>query len=207
MNWNPQWGSMQQAQQSPIPSYMPDVNAILAPKTQSTGDWWNQPMSSSVGDVGYNPYAGSVPAANAFTQAMGSMSPAASKSLWSGGGPSSSGWFSDAFSGIDSTMKGIGQKLQDWGVTGGKDANGNAFNGWGGLALGAAQGIANWMGAKDQFALQKKATEASIFNANENMRINKARLNDDLRNRQIARVAANPGAYQSVGEYMKANQV
>ena len=204
--FNP-WQLQQQAQQSPIPSFLPDVNAILAPKAQPVANWFGGTQPSSVGNVGYNPYAGSVPAANAFTQSMQGLSPEVTKSLWSSGGPVSSGWFSDAFGGFDTAMKGINQKFQDWGVTGGKDAKGNAFNGWGGLALGAAQGIANWMGAKDQFALQKKATEAAIFNSNENMRINKARLNDDLRSRQIARVAANPGAYQSVGEYMKANQV
>lgn len=119
----------------------------------------------------------------------------------------SSSWFGDTFSGVDSTMKAFGQKMQDWGVTGGKDANGNAFNGWGGLAFGAAQGIANWMGARDTYALQKKSVDASIANANENMRINKSRLNDDLESRQIARVASNPGAYQSVGDYMKVNRV
>lgn len=187
--FNP-WRLQQQAQQSPIPSFLPDVNAILAPKAQPVANWFGGTQSSSVGDVGYNPYAGSSPAFAPVRDGVVT--------------PVNTGWFSEAFGGFDTAMKGINQKFQDWGVTGGKDAKtGNTFNGWGGLALGAAQGIANWMGAKDQFALQKKATEASIANANENMRMNKLALRDNLESRQIARVASNPGAYQSVGEYMK----
>lgn len=204
--FNP-WQLQQQTQQSPIPSFLPDVNAILAPKAQSVGNWWDQPLPATVSNPSYNSYAGNVPAANAFTQSMQGVSPESIKGIWSGGGSPSSSWFGDTFSGVDSTMKAFGQKMQDWGVTGGKDAKGNAFNGWGGLAFGAAQGIANWMGARDTYALQNKSVDASIANAKENMRINKFRLNDDMEARQIARVASNPGAYQSVGDYMKVNRV
>lgn len=118
-----------------------------------------------------------------------------------------SSWFGGMFDGVTDTLKSASKWMQDVGMTGGKDANNNSFNGWGGLAFGAAQGIANWMGARDTYALQKKSVDASIANANENMRINKSRLNDDLESRQIARVASNPGAYQSVGDYMKVNRV
>lgn len=88
-------------------------------------------------------------------------------------------------------------------------ANGMKSQGWGGMALGAAQGIGNaWMGmkqyglAKDQLAQSKKQFELN-FGAQQKT------TNAALEDRQTARVAAagGPGAYQSVGDYMKKNGV
>ena len=79
--------------------------------------------------------------------------------------------------------------------------------GWAPTALQAGSGLAeSWLGmqqlghAKDQFAFQKDSwqkqydNQATLTNAN-------------LRDRQSARVAAAPGAYQSVGGYMNQNKV
>jgi len=74
--------------------------------------------------------------------------------------------------------------------------------GWGGMALGAAQGIFNaYMGlkqyglAKDQFAESKRQ-----FGLNYDAQRNTT--NAQLADRQHARLASNPGAYQPVAEYM-----
>lgn len=74
--------------------------------------------------------------------------------------------------------------------------------GWGGLALGAAQGLFNgYLGlkqyglAKDQFAEAKRQ-----FGLNYDAQ--RQTTNASLEDRQRARVASNPGAYQSVADYM-----
>lgn len=83
-----------------------------------------------------------------------------------------------------------------------RDANGIAHNGMGGLALGAASGLMNgYMAmqnyglAKDQFNFQKNAF-------NKNWAAQKSTTNAAMSDRQAARVASNPTAYQSVGDYM-----
>lgn len=93
------------------------------------------------------------------------------------------------------------------GFFGGKDANGNVSNGWGGAAIGAASSLMNgFMGmqqyglAKQQFAQQKKEYE-------QNYAAQRQLTNSQLEDRQRARVASNPGAYESVGAYMDKNGV
>lgn len=93
------------------------------------------------------------------------------------------------------------------GFFGGKDANGNVTNGWGGTAIGAASGLmSGFMGmqqyglAKQQFAQQKKEYE-------QNYAAQRQLTNSQLEDRQRARVASNPGAYESVGAYMDKNGV
>ena len=54
--------------------------------------------------------------------------------------------------------------------------------------------------AKDQFDFQKDAFNANFGNA-------ASLTNTQLADRQRARVSANPTAYQSVGDYLKENQV
>ena len=93
------------------------------------------------------------------------------------------------------------------GMLGMQNADGTTTQGWGGMALGAAQSIGNiFMGmkqygmAKDQLAQSKKQFDL-------NFGAQKKTTNAALEDRQAARVASNPGAYQSVGEYMKKNGV
>ena len=92
-------------------------------------------------------------------------------------------------------------------IFGYKDANGIAHNGMGGLALGAASGLMNgYMAmqnyglAKDQFNFQKNAF-------NKNWAAQKSTTNAAMSDRQAARVASNPTAYQSVGDYMTQNGI
>lgn len=79
--------------------------------------------------------------------------------------------------------------------------------GWGGLALGAAQGLGNaWMGMK-QYGLAQDAFKENKRQFNINYAAQKQLTNSQLEDRQRARVASNAGAYQSVGDYMNQNGI
>lgn len=89
----------------------------------------------------------------------------------------------------------------------GKTENGVTTQGWGGMALGAAQGIGNaWMGMK-QYGLAKDQLAQSKKQFDLNFGAQRKTTNAALEDRQAARVASNPGAYQSVSEYMKKNGI
>ena len=88
-------------------------------------------------------------------------------------------------------------------MTGFTDANGNQQVGWGGLALGAAQGLGGaYMGMK-QFGLAKDTLKEQQRQYNQNYQAQRTLINSQLSDRQLARVASNPDAYQSETEYMK----
>ena len=79
--------------------------------------------------------------------------------------------------------------------------------GWGGMALGVGQGLANaYMGMK-QYGLAKDTFNQNKLQFEKNFANQTKLTNSRLKDRQTARVASNPGAYQSVGEYMKQNGV
>ena len=93
------------------------------------------------------------------------------------------------------------------GFLGGKNADGSSFNGWGGMAMGAIQGLGNaYMGMK-QYGLAKEQLQFSKDAFERNFAAQRQMTNTNLQDRQRARVASNPGAYQSVGEYMSKNGV
>lgn len=79
--------------------------------------------------------------------------------------------------------------------------------GWGMPALGAAQGIFNaYMGMK-QYGLYKDQLAESKRQFGLNYSAQRQTTNAALEDRQIARVASNPTAYQSVGDYMAKNSI
>lgn len=79
--------------------------------------------------------------------------------------------------------------------------------GWGMPALGAAQGIFNaYMGLK-QYGLYKDQLAESKRQFGLNYDAQRQTTNAALEDRQIARVASNPTAYQSVGDYMAQNSI
>lgn len=87
------------------------------------------------------------------------------------------------------------------------NANGAQQAGWGGLALGAAQGIGNaWLGMK-QYGLAQDMFKENKRQYNQNYAAQRQSTNTRLEDRQRARVASNPGAYQSVGDYMNQNRI
>lgn len=87
------------------------------------------------------------------------------------------------------------------GALGYEGANGYV-PGWGGMALGAASGIGQSLMAMKQFGLAEDQLKEGKRQFDINYGMQKKSFNSQLEDRQRARVAANPGAYQSVGEVM-----
>lgn len=95
--------------------------------------------------------------------------------------------------------------LNNSGILGKKLADGTRVDGWGGLALGGAQGLlGGYLGmqqlgvARDTLAQNKRQFDLNFGNQVQT-------INTHMEDRQRARVASDPGAYQSVGDYMKTN--
>lgn len=89
------------------------------------------------------------------------------------------------------------------GFGGTRNADGSGTTGWGMPAISAAQGLmSSFLGmknyglAKDQFNFSKDMAQKNLANQTK-------MVNGQLEDRQRARVAANPTAYQSVDAYMK----
>jgi len=79
--------------------------------------------------------------------------------------------------------------------------------GYGSLGLGAASGLFNaWLGMQ-QYGVAKDSLAASKNQFALNYEAQRTTTNADLQDRQAARVASNPTAYQSVGDYMAQNSV
>lgn len=93
------------------------------------------------------------------------------------------------------------------GLLGSTDANGLTKQGWGGMALGAAQGIGSLFMGMQQYGLAKEALAENKKQFGMNYAAQRNLTNSSLEDRQRARVASNPGAYQSVGDYMAKNGV
>jgi len=93
------------------------------------------------------------------------------------------------------------------GVLGGKNADGSVDMGWGGMALGAAQGLGNAYMAMKQYGLAKQSLAENKRQFQLNYDAQKTTTNSALEDRQRARVASNAGAYQSVGDYMDKNGI
>lgn len=93
------------------------------------------------------------------------------------------------------------------GMIGYTDAQGNKVNGWGGLALGAAQtAVSGYMGWK-QLQLAKSQLKESKRQFNLNFGAQQKLTNSRLEDRQRARVAYDPGGYESVSSYMQKNGI
>lgn len=139
---------------------------------------WGDPTPAATGGGGQPDYLASLAP---ITAGIPAATAAANPSMWD----SFTNWMDN--SGI------LGKTLPD----------GSKMQGWGGMALGAASGLMNgWLGlqqyglAKDSLAQNKRQFQ---LNYDAQAKTTNARLEDQQR----ARIAANPTAYQSVGDYMK----
>lgn len=99
------------------------------------------------------------------------------------------------------------QNMRDWGVLGQTDKNGIYQQGWGGLALGAAQGLGSLYLGMQQYNLAKDSLATSKAQFERNFANQVKTTNTNLEDRQRARVASNGGAYESVDSYMNKNRV
>ena len=80
-------------------------------------------------------------------------------------------------------------------------------NGWGGLALNAAGGLASTFLGMKQYGLAKQTLAENKRQFQLNYDAQKQTTNTRLEDRQRALVARNPNAYQSVGDYMAAHGI
>jgi len=104
-------------------------------------------------------------------------------------------------------LDGVGRWFKDSGFLGSTDAKGVKTDGWGGMALSAAGGLASaFMGMK-QYGLAKDTLAENKKQFGLNYEAQKTTTNASLEDRQRARVASNSGAYQSVGDYMAKNGI
>ena len=129
--------------------------------------------------------------------------PAPIKSWSDGYGMSGQGGFSGAGmaappSAWDNFLSGMLGKTNDKNIK---------TDGWGGLALGAAQGIGNAFMGMQQYGLAKDSLENSKQQFAKNYEAQKTTTNAALEDRQRARVASNAGAYLSPSDYMNKNGV
>ena len=79
--------------------------------------------------------------------------------------------------------------------------------GWGGMALGGASAIMNGIMAMKQYGLAKDTLAANKEQFNKNYAAQATTTNTALEDRQRARIASNPGAYQSLASYMQQNSI
>lgn len=75
--------------------------------------------------------------------------------------------------------------------------------GWGGMALSAASGIGQSLMSMKQYGLMEDQLKEQKRQFDINYAMQKKAFNSQVEDRQRARVASNPGAYESVSDYMK----
>lgn len=75
--------------------------------------------------------------------------------------------------------------------------------GWGGMALSAASGIGQSLMSMKQYGLMEDQLKEQKRQFDINYAMQKKSFNSQVEDRQRARVASNPGAYESVSDYMK----
>lgn len=85
--------------------------------------------------------------------------------------------------------------------------DGTKIQGWGGLALGAGQGLMNAFLGMQQYGLAKKTLEENKRQFQLNYDAQRTTTNAALEDRQRARLAANPSAYESLSSYMDKNRI
>lgn len=103
---------------------------------------------------------------------------------------------------------GQNQFLSGLGGFGGGDSNnflGSGMSGFqaGQLGIGGLQGLLNGYLGFQNLSLAKKQAGQAQDNWNKQWDANVKSTNTSLRDRQAARVASNPNAYESVDDYMK----
>ncbi len=102
---------------------------------------------------------------------------------------------------------GISGWLDNSGALGKKLADGSQVQGWGAPAVNLASGLAGAYFGMQQLGLAKDTLAQNKQQFQLNFDAQKKTTNASLEDRQRARVASNPNAYQSVGAYMQHNGI
>lgn len=122
-------------------------------------------------------------------------------------------WASAVMMGPPTSAMGGGPSIPQHGAVGPVAGGGNWWdgatgpNGWGGLALDAAGGLASAFLGMKQYGLAKKSLAENKRQFQMNYDAQKTTTNARLEDRQAARVSRDPTAYQSVGDYMNKNRI
>lgn len=121
-------------------------------------------------------------------------------------------WGSAFSMGPPVSAMGAPPSIPQWGAnlpssSGGVFSNMLGPNGWGGMALSAAGGLASTFLGMKQYGLAKQTLAENKRQFQMNYDAQKQTTNTRMEDRQAARVASNPGAYQSVGDYMAKNRI
>lgn len=91
---------------------------------------------------------------------------------------------------------------------GGTDAStGISTGGWAPVALGAGQALFGALQGNKATKLAENQFKESVRQFDLNFNAQRKSINTELEDRQRARVASNPGAYEGVSEYLKKNAV
>lgn len=106
-----------------------------------------------------------------------------------------------------SAMGGLGDWFNNSGFMGKTLANGDKMQGWGAPVMGAVGGLASSFLGMQQLGMAKDAFNENKRQFEMNWGAQQKTVNSRLEDRQRARVAANPGAYQSPTDYMKQNGI
>lgn len=93
------------------------------------------------------------------------------------------------------------------GMFGGLDDKGNASGGWVGPAAGIASTIFGAMQGNRQLNMAEERFKESKRQFDANYGAQRQTTNTQLEDRQRARVASNPGAYESVNSYLDKNRI
>lgn len=104
-------------------------------------------------------------------------------------------------------LSGVGDFFKNSGFLGSTAADGTKTQGWGGMAFGGLQALGNTFMGMKQYGLAKDQLAQSKKQFDLNYGAQQKTTNAALSDRQNARVASNPGAYQSVADYMKKNGI
>lgn len=120
-------------------------------------------------------------------------------------------------SGMQAAGGGVFQGISDiWGgdgffgrnsVLGGTDDRGVVTKGWAPVALGIGQAIMGGIQGQRTQKLAESQFKEGKRQFDLNYGAQRQGINTQLEDRQRARVASNPGAYQSVSEYMDKNRI
>jgi len=111
--------------------------------------------------------------------------------------------------GLLSGTPGMRPDMMSWdGLLGYVDPKtGQKVSGWGGTAISLGQALGGMWNAKQQNDLAKDTLKTNKAQFAQNYAAQRQSINTQMQDRQAARVASNPGAYQSVGDYMNENRI
>ncbi|MBO6276969.1 MAG: hypothetical protein J6N20_05985, partial [Pseudomonas sp.] len=114
-------------------------------------------------------------------------------------------WFSNLFGAGADGSPGLFSRQ---GMFGGTDtATGITTGGWAPTALGIGQAFMGARQGREAMGLARDQFDEAKRQFDLNFQAQRKTLNTQMEDRQRARVASNPGAYQGVDDYMKKNRV